>query len=314
MAFSCARVAARRGVVALSSLLLRSRWRGCAGCRHRRTRRRASPAPPRSGSTIAFESIDGPPPEVFDRLVDKPQRRGAARGRSPWCRATGAATYRVRGYLAAQSSSATRPRSPGSGTSTTPTSAGRCASPARSRGAGSRRRDAWAAADEAGAAPDRPQRHGAARGLPQFADAGRTAPRRRRRDAARRPRRHAGGAGIFRRSAARSSRPPPPAPQAALDVRRRRRRPDQASDRARPASDAAARRQAAADRRCAEKASGQRNRAVLPRPRAACYHPARRSLREETRDGGEKRSDQARRRQFQSRARRRRSPPISRPR
>ena len=48
-------------------------------------------------------------------------------------------------------SSATRPPSPGSGTSTTPTSAARCASPARSRPprqAARRRATAWAAADE----------------------------------------------------------------------------------------------------------------------------------------------------------------------
>ena len=63
-------------------------------------------------------------------------------------------------------SSAARPRSPGSGTSTTPTSAGRCASPARNRPP-----PAAAAAtpgpraDDAGAAPHRPQRHGADRGF-----------------------------------------------------------------------------------------------------------------------------------------------------
>ena len=54
-----------------------------------------------SGPTIAFDSIDGPPVAVFNRLVDSisveaQQRQIAIASRE------GAANYRVRGYLAAQ--------------------------------------------------------------------------------------------------------------------------------------------------------------------------------------------------------------------
>jgi hypothetical protein len=52
------------------------------------------------GSTVAFESIDGPPPDVFRKLVADLNAE-AARERSPWCRAESAATYRVRGYVSA---------------------------------------------------------------------------------------------------------------------------------------------------------------------------------------------------------------------
>ena len=69
----------------------------------------------------------------------------------------------------ARRSSAARPRSPGSGTSTTPTSSARCASPARKPAAAGKRRDAWAAADEAGAPPHGQKRYGSNdRALPQF--------------------------------------------------------------------------------------------------------------------------------------------------
>lgn len=54
-----------------------------------------------NGATVAFESIDGPPPQVFDRMVgvldaESQQRNIAVVSRQ------GSAAYRVRGYLAAQ--------------------------------------------------------------------------------------------------------------------------------------------------------------------------------------------------------------------
>src|SRR5271167_3613635 len=54
-----------------------------------------------SGPTIAFESIDGPPPQVFDRMVNVLDSESKLRSLSIVSR-EGAATYRVRGYLAAQ--------------------------------------------------------------------------------------------------------------------------------------------------------------------------------------------------------------------
>ena len=54
-----------------------------------------------SGSTIAFESIDGPPVNVFNRLVDNLSTEAQGRNIAIASR-EGAANYRVRGYLAAQ--------------------------------------------------------------------------------------------------------------------------------------------------------------------------------------------------------------------
>ena len=54
-----------------------------------------------AGPTIAFESIDGPPVGVFNRLVDNLSSEAQARQLAIASR-EGAATYRVRGYLAAQ--------------------------------------------------------------------------------------------------------------------------------------------------------------------------------------------------------------------
>lgn len=53
------------------------------------------------GPTIAFESIAGPPPGVFNRLVDDISAEAQARNLAIASR-EGAANYRVRGYLAAQ--------------------------------------------------------------------------------------------------------------------------------------------------------------------------------------------------------------------
>jgi hypothetical protein len=54
-----------------------------------------------SGPTIAFESIDGPPPQVFDRMVGVLDSESKLRSLSIVSR-EGAAAYRVRSYLAAQ--------------------------------------------------------------------------------------------------------------------------------------------------------------------------------------------------------------------
>ncbi|HEY3032974.1 MAG TPA: hypothetical protein VGJ68_22750 [Bradyrhizobium sp.] len=51
--------------------------------------------------TVAFESIDGPPPHVFDRMVDVLDSESKLRNLSIVSR-EGSASYRVRSYLAAQ--------------------------------------------------------------------------------------------------------------------------------------------------------------------------------------------------------------------
>jgi hypothetical protein len=51
-------------------------------------------------TTIAFESIDGPPPALFRRLVQKLSDEAQARN-VPMVTREGFAPYRVRGYLAA---------------------------------------------------------------------------------------------------------------------------------------------------------------------------------------------------------------------
>lgn len=53
------------------------------------------------GPTVAFESVDGPPPQVFDRLVRALETESSGRSFSVVSRETGAA-YRVRSYLSAQ--------------------------------------------------------------------------------------------------------------------------------------------------------------------------------------------------------------------
>lgn len=54
-----------------------------------------------TGPTIAFDSIDGPPVGVFNRLVDNISTEAQARQIAIASR-EGTASYRVRGYLAAQ--------------------------------------------------------------------------------------------------------------------------------------------------------------------------------------------------------------------
>ena len=54
-----------------------------------------------SGPTVAFETVDGPPPQVFDRLVSVLDSESKLRSLSIVSR-EGSAAYRVRCYLAAQ--------------------------------------------------------------------------------------------------------------------------------------------------------------------------------------------------------------------
>jgi hypothetical protein len=54
-----------------------------------------------SGPTVAFESIDGPPPQVFERMVGVLDSESKLRSLSIVSR-DGTASYRVRSYLAAE--------------------------------------------------------------------------------------------------------------------------------------------------------------------------------------------------------------------
>ena len=71
---------------------------GCAGGAASNSFAMASTS---SGPTIAFESIDGPPPQVFERMVGVLDSESKLRSLSIVSR-DGAAAYRVRSYLAAQ--------------------------------------------------------------------------------------------------------------------------------------------------------------------------------------------------------------------
>jgi hypothetical protein len=53
------------------------------------------------GPTVTFESIDGPPPQIFDRMVSVLDSESKLRNLSIVSR-EGAASYRVRSYLSAQ--------------------------------------------------------------------------------------------------------------------------------------------------------------------------------------------------------------------
>jgi hypothetical protein len=84
------------GVLAIAALAATA-----AGCSSLPSDGRASLASTTySGTTLAFESIDGPPPEVFRKLVANLNEEADAQQISVVSR-TGPATYRVRGYVSA---------------------------------------------------------------------------------------------------------------------------------------------------------------------------------------------------------------------
>jgi hypothetical protein len=61
----------------------------------------ASSSSSSGGATVAFESIDGPPPQVFDRMVSVLESESKLRNLSIASR-EGASAYRVRSYLSVQ--------------------------------------------------------------------------------------------------------------------------------------------------------------------------------------------------------------------
>ena len=74
---------------------------GLGGCANGAASNSFAMASNTSGPTIAFESIDGPPPQVFDRMVSVLDSESKLRSLSIVSR-EGTAAYRVRGYLAAE--------------------------------------------------------------------------------------------------------------------------------------------------------------------------------------------------------------------
>jgi len=91
---------APRAMIAAALIAVASALGGCAGGGATGSGSYAM-ASTGSGPTVAFESIDGPPPQVFDRMVSVLDSESKLRNLSIVSREGGAA-YRVRSYLSAQ--------------------------------------------------------------------------------------------------------------------------------------------------------------------------------------------------------------------
>ena len=75
---------------------------GLGGCAGNGGASGGSFAQAEGGATVAFESIDGPPPQIFDRMVNLLDSEAKLRHLAVVSRQGNAAAYRVRSYLAAQ--------------------------------------------------------------------------------------------------------------------------------------------------------------------------------------------------------------------
>lgn len=93
----------RAGSRVLAAMLLAAATvlAGCAGGGGNAANSYAMAPSGGSGATVAFESIDGPPPQVFDRMVGVLESESKLRSLSVVSR-EGSAAYRVRSYLSAQ--------------------------------------------------------------------------------------------------------------------------------------------------------------------------------------------------------------------
>ena len=92
---------APRAMIAAALLVVASALGGCAGGGAASGSFAMAPGPTGGGPTVAFESIDGPPPQVFDRMVSVLDSESKLRNLSIVSR-EGGASYRVRSYLSAQ--------------------------------------------------------------------------------------------------------------------------------------------------------------------------------------------------------------------
>jgi hypothetical protein len=86
-----------RAVAAMTLLVIACGLGGCAGGGASNSFAMAS----NDGPTVTFESIDGPPPQVFERMVNMLDSEAKLRSLSIVSRESSAA-YRVRSYLAAE--------------------------------------------------------------------------------------------------------------------------------------------------------------------------------------------------------------------
>src|SRR5262249_6295054 len=93
----------RAGTRVLAAMLLAasSALGGCAGGGAASNSYAMAPPGGGSGTAGAFESIDGPPPQVFDRMVGVLDSESKLRNLSVVSR-EGTASYRIRSYLSAQ--------------------------------------------------------------------------------------------------------------------------------------------------------------------------------------------------------------------
>ena len=94
-----ASLASARAVIATALLIAACALGGCAN--GNTPSDSFAMAPPAGGTTVAFESIDGPPPQVFDRMVGVLDSESKLRNLAIVSR-EGSASYRVRSYLSAQ--------------------------------------------------------------------------------------------------------------------------------------------------------------------------------------------------------------------
>jgi hypothetical protein len=90
-----------RAMIAALLLVSAGALGGCAGGGAASGSFAMAAGPSGSGATVAFESIDGPPPQVFDRMVGVLDSESKLRNLAIVSR-EGGASYRVRSYLSAQ--------------------------------------------------------------------------------------------------------------------------------------------------------------------------------------------------------------------
>jgi hypothetical protein len=88
-------------MMAAALFVVASALGGCAGGGATGNNSYAMASSAGGGPTVAFESIDGPPPQVFDRMVGVLDSESKLRNLSIVSR-EGGASYRVRSYLSAQ--------------------------------------------------------------------------------------------------------------------------------------------------------------------------------------------------------------------
>jgi hypothetical protein len=90
-----------RAMIAAALLVVASALGGCASGGASGSGSYAMASSAGGGPTVAFESVDGPPPQVFDRMVNVLDSESKLRNLSIVSR-EGGASYRVRSYLSAQ--------------------------------------------------------------------------------------------------------------------------------------------------------------------------------------------------------------------